>query len=113
MDTTKRNPEAIPLRKITSKVVVSKLIEFFTKFGIPSIVQSDQGTNFTSGLFQQAMKTLGIKQYFSSPYQPESQGALERFHQTLKSMLTKYCFQTGKNWDEGVHLMLFEVCDAY
>ena len=30
------------------------------------------------------MYELGIKQYKSSAYHPESQGALERFHQTLK-----------------------------
>ena len=50
---------------------------------LPRSVQSDQGTNVMSGLFQQVMYELGIKQFKSSPYHPESQGALERFHQTL------------------------------
>ena len=40
-----------------------------------------------SGIFQQVMYELGIKQYKSSSYNPESQGALERFHQTLKNMI--------------------------
>ena len=39
-----------------------------------------------SGMFQQVMHELGIKQYKSSSYHPESQGALERFHQTLTNM---------------------------
>lgn len=38
-------------------------------------------------------------------YHPESQGALERFHATLKSMLRAYCLETGNEWDEGVHLL--------
>ena len=46
-------------------------------------VQSDQGSNFMSGDFQQVMNELGINKYKSSAYHPESQGALERFHQTL------------------------------
>ncbi|KAL5004649.1 hypothetical protein ScPMuIL_018105, partial [Solemya velum] len=34
-----------------------------------------------------------IKQYKSSAYHSESQGALERFHQTLKNMMRSYCFE--------------------
>ena len=55
------------------------------------------------------MDELGIKQYRSSAYHPESQGALERFHQTLKNMIRSYCFDTNRDWDEGVHLLLFAV----
>ena len=40
----------------------------------------------------------------SSAYHPESQGALERWHQTLKAMLQKYCCETGLDWDEGLPL---------
>ena len=75
-----RYPEVIPLRNISSKVVVNELVKFFTKFGIPGSVQSDQGTNFTSNLFKEAMKALGVKKYLLMQYHPESQGALERFH---------------------------------
>ena len=52
-----------------------------------------------SGIFQQVMHELGIKQYRSSAYHPESQGILERFHQTLESMIRSYCFDTEKDWD--------------
>ena len=55
------------------------------------------------------MRELGIKQYRSSAYHPESQGALERFHQTLKNLIRSYCFDTEKDWDEGIHLLLFAV----
>ena len=44
----------------------------------------------------------------SSAYHPESQGALERFHQTLKNMIGSYCFDTEKDWDEGIHLSVQE-----
>ncbi|MGL5739489.1 MAG: hypothetical protein ACRCYJ_11625, partial [Plesiomonas shigelloides] len=51
--------------------------------------------------------SLAITHHVSSAYHPESQGALERFHQTLKSMLRKYCMETGRDWDDGVPLVLF------
>ena len=102
-----RFPEAIPLRNIKAKTIVRALIKFFTLVGLPKSIQSDQGSNFMSGLFQQVMSELNIDQYKSSAYHPESQGALERFHQTLKNMIRTYCFQTEKHWDEGIHLLLF------
>ena len=109
MCTSTRFPKAIPLRNIKTKSIVKALIKFFTFVDLPKSVQSDQGSNFMSGIFQQVMYELGIKQYRSSAYHPESQGALERFHQTLKNMIRSYCFDTDKDWDEGIHLLLFAV----
>ena len=54
------------------------------------------GIKFHSGIFQQVLHELGIIQYKSSPYHPESQGAPERFHQTLINMIRSYCFDTEK-----------------
>lgn len=101
-----RYPEAIPLRTITAKTVVKALIKFFSTFGLPKVLQSDQGSNFMSKLFVTSLKELGITHQVSSAYHPESQGALERWHQTLKSMLRKYCMD-NPNWDEGVPFVLF------
>lgn len=109
MCATTRYPEAIPLKKIGTKDVVNVLLKFFTQYGIPKYVQSDQGTNFTSSLFKQVMQELGITHYTATAYHPQSQGALERFHQTFKSMLTKYCIENNKDWDEGVHFMLYAI----
>ena len=112
MCTSTRFPEAIPLRNIKTKSIVKALIKFLTFVGLPKSVQSDQRSNFMSGIFQQVMHELGIKQYRSSAYHPESQGALERFHQTLKNMIRSYCFDTEKDWDEGIHLLLFAVRES-
>lgn len=107
MDTSTRYPEAIPLTNVKAKTIVKVLLEFFTKFGLPREVQSDQGSNFMSNVFQQALLTLGIVHITSSAYHPESQGALERYHQTLKTMLRKYCMEHTKDWDKGLPFLLF------
>ena len=112
MCTSTRFPEAIPLRNIKTKSIVKALIKFFTFVGLPKSVQSDQRSNFMSGIFQQVMHELGIKQYRSSAHHPERQGALERFHQTLKNIIRSYCFDTEKDWDEGIHLLLFAVRES-
>ena len=107
-----RFPEAIPLRNIKTKTIVKALVKFFTFVGLPRSVQSDQGSNFMSGIFQQVMHELGIKQYKTSAYHAECQGALERIFQTLKNMIRSYCFDTEKDWDEGIHLLLFAVRES-
>ena len=48
--------------------------------------------NVTSSFNVMMMREMGIKQYKSSAYHPESQEALERFLQTLKSMIKKILF---------------------
>ena len=107
-----RFSETIPLRNISAKTIVKALIKFFILVGLPKSIQSDQGSNFMSGLFQQVMDELDIKQYRSSEYYPESRGALERFHQTLKNMIGSYCFDTNRDWDGGVHFLLFAVRES-
>ena len=59
-------PEAIPLRNIKASSVVKALIRFFTFVGLPKSVQSDQGSNFMSGLFQQVLCQFGIRQFKSA-----------------------------------------------
>ena len=107
-----RFPEAIPLRTITAKNVSKALVKFFTMVGLPKCVQSDQGSNFTSKIFRQVMSELGVECKNSSAYHPQSQGALERFHQTLKNMMRVYCCEVERDWDEGIPLLLFAAREA-
>ncbi|XP_071150215.1 uncharacterized protein [Mytilus edulis] len=65
-----------------------------------------------SGLFHQVVYQIGISQYRSSAYHQEFQGALERFHQTLKNMIRNVCLQFDRDWDDGVHFLLFAVREA-
>ena len=58
------------------------------------------------------MYELGIKQLTSSAYHPESQGALEKFHQTLKNIIRSCCFDTGTDWNEDIHVFLFAVRES-
>lgn len=101
-----RYPAAYPLRTITTRSVVKALSQFMSIFGIPKIVQSDRGSNFTSGLFKEVLNQLHVKHRVSSAYHAQSQGALERFHCTLKSLLRAYCVELNKDWEEGLPWLL-------
>ena len=75
-------------------------------------MQTDQGTSFLSRVFNQTLQSLNISHSVASAYHPESQGALERWHQTLKSMLSKFCHDSGQDWDEGVPFVVFAIRGA-
>ncbi|XP_066970164.1 uncharacterized protein [Macrobrachium rosenbergii] len=107
VDRASRFPEAFPLRWITSRVVFEKLIDYFSRYGLPRIIQTDCGTNFTSKEFRSKCAELAIQHITSVPYHPESQGVVERFHQTLKSILKKHCYEQGDEWDKALPFALF------
>ena len=51
-------PETISLRNIRADTIVKHLIKLFTLVGLSKTVQSDQGSNFLAGLFQQVTYEL-------------------------------------------------------
>ncbi|KAJ8245059.1 hypothetical protein COCON_G00236180 [Conger conger] len=101
-----RYPEAYPLRSITTRSILKELTAFMSVFGIPKVIQSDQGSNFMS---RQFAKQLKVRHGVSSAYHPQSQGVLERFHQTLKSLLRSYCVELGRDWEEGLPWLLLAI----
>ena len=109
LDTTTRYPEAIPLRSCTARAVCKALIQFFSKFGLPLRLRSDQGSHFTANVIKQVLGELNIEQIFGVAYRPQTQGAIERFHSTLKSTIKKYIFENEKDWSEGLPFLLFAV----
>lgn len=48
----------------------------------------------------------------SSPYHPQTQGAVERSHQNLKRNLRKYTQQYQSSWNTDLLYILFVLRDA-
>lgn len=98
-------PAAYPLRSITTQSIVKALTQFISIIGIPKVIQCDQENYFTSGMFQEELRQLGVRHNRSTAYHAQSQGVLEWFHQTLKSLLA-YCVELGRDWEEGLPWLL-------
>lgn len=65
----------------------------------PTLMQSDNGVEFKSDVFQEILKTNNIKHVFSKAYNPTTQGAVERVNRTIKSMLHRYMTSNNsKDW---------------
>ena len=106
-DYATRYPEAIPLRSIDALHVAEELIKVFSRVGVPQEILTDQGSNFTSQLLAELYRLLHIHPIRTSPYHPQTDGLVERFNQTLKSMLRKAVTDEGKDWDKLVPYLLF------
>ena len=64
------------------------------------ILTSYQGTNFMPKLLSEVHKLLQVKSFRTCPYHPQTDGLVERFNQTLKTMIRKTAKGTGKDWDK-------------
>ena len=107
-----RFPEAIPLRSINADKLIESLQKFFSFVGIPKTIQTDQGSNFMSKKFRNFLETYNITHEFSSPYHPQSQGVIERFHRTFKTMLKTYSNENERIWDTLCPMLIFAVRDT-
>ena len=50
---------------------------------------------------------LHIKSIQTTAYHPQTDGLIERFNKTLKTMLRKYATESGKEWDKLLPYLLF------
>ena len=65
------------------EVVKKKLFhEIISRFGLPSSLQSDNGTSFTSKVTQVVSKALDITYYLHCAWRPQSSGKVEKKNPT-------------------------------
>ena len=102
-----RYPEAVPMRSVDAEAVAEELMVIFSRVGIPREILTDQGINFQSQLLRELYRLLHIDALHTSPYHPQTDGLVEHFNQTLKSMLRKTASTEGKDWDRLIPFLLF------
>uniref|UniRef100_A0A8R1DHX7 RNA-directed DNA polymerase n=1 Tax=Caenorhabditis japonica TaxID=281687 RepID=A0A8R1DHX7_CAEJA len=76
-------------RKISAVATVDLMEEIFSTHGYPELIVSDNGTQLTSQLFKQMCESHGIAHKTTATYYPRSNGAAERFVDTLKRGISK------------------------
>jgi hypothetical protein len=74
--------------------------EFFSLFGCPTQLHSDQGRNFESELFAEVCRLLGVDKTRTTAYRPQSDGQVERFNRTIQQMLRAFVNDNRDDWDD-------------
>ncbi len=105
VDRSSRWLEAIPLKAMAAEDCVDVLISaWVARFGVPTIITSDQGPQFTSSLWAGLTKLLGVKHVQTTAYHPQSNGMVERMHRQLKAALRARL--AGSRWPEHLPWVL-------
>jgi transposase InsO family protein len=92
---------AIPIAHQDTMTIAKVFVEeVILKFGIPQMIQTDQGSNFLSEIFTNVCKLLKIKKIKCTAYHPQSNGALERTHRVLAEYLQCFILEDQSNWDK-------------
>jgi hypothetical protein len=79
--------EAIPLFDMSAAACAKALVFWISHFGVPEMITSDRGPEFTSNIWSQLRERLQISYRPATAYHPESNGAVERLHRCLKDAL--------------------------
>jgi len=81
-------------RRVTGQTVITTFLNIAEAYGLPQSTLTDNGSVYTSRFtggrngFEYLLAYLGITQKNGHPGHPQTQGKIERFHQTLKRWLT-------------------------
>lgn len=86
-DSYSKWPEVFKTKTITADFTIRKLREVFACFGLPEVLVSDAGTQFTSNISREFMANNGIHFTVISPGHPASNGAAENAVKSFKKGL--------------------------
>lgn len=87
VDDHSRYPVVEVLSSTSADVVIPRLDQIFTTFGIPEILRSDNGPPFNSAKFASFARYLGFKHHRVAPRWARANGEAERFMQNLKKTI--------------------------
>ena len=79
--------EIAKLQPATSSSVIGHMQSIFARYGIPEVIVSDNGPQYSSEVFSQFARDYGFKHVTSSPHYPQANGEAERAVKTVKALL--------------------------
>src|SRR5258705_2741290 len=90
-----------PCNKTITAIETTELYikEVFQRYGLPDIMISDHGLQFTAKVFQEIMKVLQVKHKMSTTYHPQTDGQTECLNQALEVYLQIFCVNLLNSWN--------------
>jgi transposase InsO family protein len=71
--------------------VVQKAVDFTGMTDVPvedrTVLLSDNGAGYLSRQFEEYLRLVGVRHILASPYHPQTNGKIERYHRSIKDEL--------------------------
>ena len=99
------------INKKDASVIVEKLKLYFIKYGIPKQIGTDNGSEFVNKKVINLLANNNIEFVRGKPYNPHSQGVVERVHRSVRTGLICKYLEDKKNFD--INKSLFQVINSY
>lgn len=104
-------PDAVPLNCVDAKTVAWNIYNTWIKnLGVPKVIVTDQGKQFESELFKALCNLLGTKRCRTTPYHPQANAKIERFHRTFKEGLMA---TSPDDWYTALPLVILALRNSY
>ena len=90
-------------------IIVAKLLveKWFSIFGVPAQIHSDQGWSFDNEIISHLCKMYGIRQSTTTPYNPHGNAICERFNRTLFGLMRTLMEEQKPNWPTYVPSLVY------
>ncbi|KAG0862369.1 hypothetical protein G6F15_013545 [Rhizopus arrhizus] len=88
-----------PIPDKQSMTIVKTLIDVFSNYGFPRVLQSDNGGEFVNELMQLLAENAGYDHRLISSYHPRANGVSERWVQSAVKAIKKQVEGAKADWD--------------
>jgi transposase InsO family protein len=106
--------EVEPVHTIPARSAFKSIHGLVCCFGVPNRITTDNGSQFTSGMFREYCASVGIKICFASVAHPRSNGQAERANTEVLKGLKTGSFNSkleayGKKWLDNLQSILWSI----
>ena len=86
--------------------MVQHAVDLTGMIGVPAedrtVLLSDDGSGYLSRQFSEYFRLVGIRHIIASPYHPQSNGKIERYHRTIKGEINLVPYEMSSELAEAI-----------
>ncbi|NIS83035.1 MAG: DDE-type integrase/transposase/recombinase, partial [Anaerolineales bacterium] len=90
--------------------VVQQAVDFTGMTDVPvedrTVLLSDNGAGYISQQFNQYLRLVGIRHITASPFHPQTNGKIERYHRTLKGEINQVPYDMPSELKEAIRAFI-------
>jgi hypothetical protein len=87
--------------------VARKIWKVLCEYGLPKIMQSDNGTEFVNALLDSLLEIAGVEHRLITAYHPQANGLVERKNKDISRLLKKLNMSSYIDWDQYLPIVQY------